>query len=345
MSILSYRNVLEGSLTAFLDASDLEGLATPSALAELVIGLSGHREEGRPLAPSVFLCDDGEALRAALGGTALLWVGVGPVEPVTVRYALKVLAPLATSGWSMVFERRGDTWRLGLVRTDDFVLSHTPLGRFNQVAPGRLRAVGVLQLTAQVVTVRASSGEARDIYLSGAPVTDAPAVMLDQLRPALTRHLVGGPEVATAVWTFYRRVLLDSLRDPHGSLLAVLRTGAAVPSELEDAALLDQPIDVAGLVRQTQAGDGDARVTLQGVSGLLLRMLGSDGVTLVRSDGAVLGFNGFLRPAGRLRVAGGARRRAWLALRELVGDKLVAALTRSQDGEAEVAVAEPGDPR
>jgi hypothetical protein len=239
----------------------------------------------------------------------------------------------------MVLERQAALWRLGLLRTDDFVLNETPLGRFRRVTAEQLCAVGVVQLTAQVVSVRASSQEVRDIYLSGAPVTDTPAMMLERLLPAMTRHVGAHAGVVEAVWTFYRRVLLESLRQSHGSLLAVVRAGAPVPGELQDAQRLDAPIDVAGLVELTLAGDAGARVTLQGVAGLLLGMLGSDGVTLVSSAGAVLGFNGFLRPAGQARVPGGARQRAWLALRALVGTELVAALTRSQDGEAEVAVA------
>ena len=65
-------------------------------------------------------------------------------------------------------------------------------------------------------------------------------------------------------------------------------------------------------------------------------MMSSDGITVLRSDGAVLGFNVFVAHPDSLDrhpgAIGGARRRTYETLAGMVGDGLVAAFYRSQDG-------------
>jgi hypothetical protein len=74
---------------------------------------------------------------------------------------------------------------------------------------------------------------------------------------------------------------------------------------------------------------------------LLQGMLATDGITVLRTDGAILAYNAFVRlqqdEAGPARAAvGGARKRAHFVLRRLVDEgSLVAAFFRSADGPSE----------
>jgi hypothetical protein len=69
-------------------------------------------------------------------------------------------------------------------------------------------------------------------------------------------------------------------------------------------------------------------------------MLRSDGITVLRTDGTVAGYNAFVRlpPAPReaaRAVLGGARRRTFEVLSGEIGRGIVAAFFRSQDGDAQ----------
>jgi hypothetical protein len=91
----------------------------------------------------------------------------------------------------------------------------------------------------------------------------------------------------------------------------------------------------------------ESRAAVQGRAQLLEGMLRTDGITVLRSDGAIVAYNVFVRhgplPAALLgQPVGGARRRTFETLRSHVGAELSAAFYRSQDGVADVATAVAG---
>ncbi len=77
---------------------------------------------------------------------------------------------------------------------------------------------------------------------------------------------------------------------------------------------------------------------------LLRGMIMSDGVTILGTDGSIMGFRVFVQAVAekkidlKERAAGGARSRAFEVLRGYLGAPLKAALFRSQDGRTEVVV-------
>jgi len=85
----------------------------------------------------------------------------------------------------------------------------------------------------------------------------------------------------------------------------------------------------------------DARAAVQAVAHLLQGMLAADGITVLRSDGRIAGYNAFVHhlPGPTLENSnhqiGGARQRTFAALSARVGQTLVAAFFYSQDGYAD----------
>jgi hypothetical protein len=77
---------------------------------------------------------------------------------------------------------------------------------------------------------------------------------------------------------------------------------------------------------------------------LLRGMIGSDGVTIMGTDGSIRAFRVFVQGSGKKAggrqqaASGGARSRAFDVLRGYVGKTLRAALFRSHDGRTEVVV-------
>jgi hypothetical protein len=63
--------------------------------------LSRYREEGVPLFPQVFICDELEQMVRVLQGRETLRIGDGPRSRETMRRAIKQCAPLAQDGWAI----------------------------------------------------------------------------------------------------------------------------------------------------------------------------------------------------------------------------------------------------
>ncbi len=337
---IAFRHLLDDALRAFLGDAVPAFASLASPIGELSILLSRYREEGAALFPQVFVCDAlGDAL-AALDGADPLFVGRCTFDVDGVRRALKRTAPLAGVGWSIFFEVRERGFRYGLFRTDGFVLHQSPMDRLRALQRAGMSLVGLFQLEDSVVSIHAASGASRSIYLSGARVDAAPA-------PSLVERLAGrfggrlAPVLREGVVQFWRRVLLDSLRLPHGTLVAVVDDADDVRGRFGDAAILEPALDVPSLVERYQSRhDEPARAAVYAAATLASGMLGADGITVVRSDGAALGYNAFIRhrEAGSLAASGGARRRTYEALAADVGHGLVAAFYRSQDGATALAV-------
>lgn len=346
--ILSFRHMLVGELQEFLRSEGLDFDAAAAGLGEVLVALSRYREEGIPLYPSLFLCEDLPAMMQRLGGRDHFPVGSGPREPATMRTALKHCAPLGLNDWSIYVVQHADRYDYGLFRTEGFVLSRTAMGRMRELLDRDVRIVGVVQLAENVLELRGSAGGRRLIYLSGAPSDALPAIaLIRRLSTVATWHV--DEQVRQRVQIFLQRVFIDAMRAPHGSLIAVLPQGTRPGDLFNDGIVLERPIQVPALVRAYQREHAEVdRASVQAASYLLQGMLSVDGITVLTSDGAVVAYNAFLRlhadhvmPAARV---GGARRRAFQALSTMVGSSLVGAFMRSQDGLADCDIVPDDSP-
>lgn len=336
-TVLSFRHLLTAALEEFLEAQQMSSPFMVDALGELVVSLSRYREEGAALYPLVFVCDDLEPLLRLVDGCDPIPLGDGPAHADTIRRALKTGAPLGQAGWSVYVERHDERLRFGLFRTDNFVLCETPLEILRRANDPSLRVIGVVQLADSIVELRGSAGTSQYIYLSGAR-TDGPppiAAAKEFLR-AVVRDV---PEAErTDTLTFYRRVMLDVLRAPHGTLAVVLPKETDPRDVFSDGLFLAEPIDIVSKIRAYRREHGEAaRASIHAAGMVVQSMMASDGITVMRSDGAIVGFNVFASQ-GEKRTApaiGGARRRTFDALASRVGSGLDAAFYRSQDGQAD----------
>lgn len=333
--IVSFRHLLAAEVGAFLGAEGMSCEGTTDALVEMITSLSRYQEEGSALFPIVFLCDDLEVLSRTVRGLGTLAIGKGPRDAETARRALKQCAPLARSEWSIVIERGAGELRYGLLRTDAFVLFDTPMQLLRASTDASVRAIGIAQLGDSVVELRGASGAVRFVYLTGTPLDGPPRpIVLRGLLDALVRDVE--PTLRRDTQTFYRRVFVDVMRSAHGTLGAVLPVSGAMPTRFADGLHLAEPLDVPASIaayRATRSDDDRARV--QSNATLLRNMLGFDGITLMRTDGAILAYNVFVPHTPLDEVTqrtGGARHRSYELLAHAVGHDLTAAFYRSQDG-------------
>jgi hypothetical protein len=339
-AVISYGHLLTGAVGEFLQAESMPGPEIARAVAELVVNLSRYREERVPLSPVVFITDDRSHLLTRIGGREIVPIGTGPQDPATIRKALKLCAPLASAEWFIFVEQVAETFHFGLFRGDDFVLSPTPIEVLRSIVNPSVHMVAVAQLAESVLELRGSQGNSRYVYLSGARTEMPPPLVLEKLVSAATQDVL--PPSREDVRTIFRHAFLEMLHMSHGALVAVLPPTGQSGSHFVDGLLLDIPIDVADLIRHYhEVPNEDARAAVQAVAHLLQGMLAADGITVLRSDGRIAGYNAFVHhlPGPTLENSnhqiGGARQRTFAALSARVGQTLVAAFFYSQDGYAD----------
>lgn len=335
--VLSFRHLLSDAVCSFLSEAGLGSAQVGDALSELVVTLSRYREEGEPLFPVAFMGDDlGEMLRV-LGGSDPIAIGTGPRTRETIQRALKQCAPLGQGRWwSLYVLLVPEGFAYGIFRTEPFPLVETPLERMRRAGDGSLRLVGVLQLAENVIELRGLGGLYRHIFLSGARAeVTLPTVAMDELALGLTASVKEPARSLTR--DFYRRVLFEAMQASHGTLVAVLPKGREGSPMFVDGVLLSEPIDmVARVMRYHESPDVAAASAVSSAAQLLRGMMATDGITVLRSDGHILGYNVFIRhPESLIREparVGGARRRTYEVLCAWVGRELTTAFFRSQDG-------------
>jgi len=334
--VLSFRHLLTDAVQGVLTEAGLGGSEMADALGELIVTLSRYREEGEPLFPMVFLGDDLGAMITMLGGQGPIAIGTGPRTRETIQRALKQCAPLGQGRWWALY-----LWLVpeglsyGIFRTDPFPLLETPFERMSRNEDRSLHVVGLLQLAENVIELRGASGLHKHLYLSGARVDPVPpTATLDELAQAATAD-VAAP-LRTPARDFYRHVLFEVMQASHGTLVAVLPKARGNSALFVDGILLSEPLDTVAPIARFLAGSEAEAATVRSMAQLLRGMMATDGITVLRSDGCIVGYNVFIRHPETLsrtplRV-GGARRRTFDVLCGSVGGDLAAAFFRSQDG-------------
>ncbi|WNG46505.1 hypothetical protein F0U60_22095 [Archangium minus] len=335
--VLSFRHLLSDAVCSFLNEAGLGSAQVGDPLSELVVTLSRYREEGEPLFPVAFMGDDLEGMLRVLGGSDPVAIGTGPRTRETIQRALKQCAPLGQGRWwSLYVLLVPEGFAYGIFRTEPFPLVETPLERMRRAGDGSLRLVGVLQLAENVIELRGLGGLYRHIFLSGARAeVTLPTVAMDELALGLTASVKEPARSLTR--DFYRRVLFEAMQASHGTLVAVLPKGREGSPMFVDGVLLAEPIDmVARVMRYHESPDVAAASAVSSAAQLLRGMMATDGITVLRSDGHILGYNVFIRhPESLIREparVGGARRRTYEVLCAWVGRELTTAFFRSQDG-------------
>jgi hypothetical protein len=311
---------------------------TADAIGELIVTLSRYREEGAPLFPMAFVGDDLGQMLGLLGGHDPIAIGIGPRSRATVQRALKQCAPLGQGRWwALYLLRVPEGFAYGVFRTDPFPLAETPLERLRQADEQGAGVVGVLQLADNVLELRGGGGLCRHVYLSGARVdVSSPSEVLDSLADALTDGVTTAAR--ERAHGFFRRVLFEVMQGSHGTLAAVLPRERAGSTLFVDGIILPRPLDVVAMLERYHVDPSDSAGTAVRATAQLLRgMMATDGITVLRADGCIVGYNIFVRHPETLAhmpsVVGGARRRTFEVLCAALGSELTAAFIRSQDGD------------
>jgi hypothetical protein len=136
--------------------------------------------------------------------------------------------------------------------------------------------------------------------------------------------------------TVIRRVINSGLEASHGALIAVVRSKTS-PKFLSDGLVLAAPLNLGILVRKATVGTEEDRLKLISYTSVIRGIFGCDGIVVFNRKATLLAYNCFIKPtkAAPTPTTGGARKRAFAALKGRIGKGLYATFIRSQDGWSE----------
>jgi hypothetical protein len=336
-NVISFRQLLKEHIQECVDARNLGGSKGASLIAELITSLSRYREEGRRLFPVVYIARDRMALVEGLDGSDPIEIGAGPLNKETVQRALKHCAPLGEGrSWVVYMIIEEDRLSYGMIRFPLVLTRPTSFENLRRNQDESLEVLGLVQLADSVMELRGSAGLHRYIYLTGSNVEASPPIdVINNFLNALILDVP--PHLQESTRNFYYRVVIDVMQVWHGTLAAVLPPESEYCPYFRDGVLLERVFDIPAQIGAYQENPCEKTAgDLLASSNMIRGMMSADGVTLLRSDGCVIGYNIFIQhpPSSHPAPApiGGARRRTYEVLCTHVGKDLVAAFYRSQDG-------------
>ncbi len=333
---VSFRSQLQGEVADFLRDEGMACDATTDGLAELIVSLSKYREEGVPLFPTIWICDDLSKMLPLIQGQEPMPLGKGERSKGTLHQALKRCAPLAQDGWSIYVLRKNDQFEYGVFRESSHPLALAP--DEGLLAP-QVPIVMAMQLAENVVELRGSSGQSLHIHLSAARSNQpSPRQALAELAAAATASVDEEYRADTA--RFLRRTIARILQQSHGTLIVVIKSSIDPPPKLfSDRVPLTPAIDLTRCIADFKnSGAGLEEFAALNAAGALLRgMLSSDGVTIFSADAKIVAYRSFIPLPNQASntAIGGARSRTMNALRAALGEDLLAVFYQSHDGHSE----------
>ena len=334
---ISFRSHLVSNALDLIQNVGWHCARTSQLIAGIVSQLAVYTEEGVAMTPSVFICNSITQLvqLAGVGEHIPLSTEV-PLESAGPKI-LKAAAPLCSGNWRIYIERsaNGETCTYGVFcGTSDpssMTIDEVVLDEYTEAFP----VVRISQSATNKVEVRTNAGDGIEFRFNDD--TDVAEIKIHEHIHLLSEAISNGSGPLSELFSGYiDRILSAAIRDCHGTLIAVIPSKLMLlPAKLADSVALDPPLHLyERFKRHIDEGKTAASVSrLQTASELVSGFICSDGITVFNDAGYILGYRAFVHSeTGGKPVAGGARSRAFEAMRALVGTELTAAFFRSQDG-------------
>lgn len=329
---VSFRSELMSSTQDLADDCGF-GASAGTAIAEVVQEILNYTEEGERLFPQVFITEDMDSLMGVLDVRYVMKLGEGPSVASAASAAIKYGAPIRAAGWHIWMNPSNLHYGTLLVNSAPMTLSQE--GAIRELPDDAPPTAFIAQVASECVHVSAIGDRVLQVFFSATRTDDVAEVATHRDLTATATESIADAEIRSACESALDSTLDTYFREGHGTLIAVLDADEYDLSVFDDCLLLPEPLDLAEAVAEFLAEQSlpthELAVALFGALG---GMLGCDGIVLLSSDCKVLGFNAFapLPPDAR-DIQGGARRRAFEALKALVDDEeLGHVFMRSSDG-------------
>ncbi len=342
---VSFRTHLTSNSMDLLTQVGLDCVKTARLITGIVSQLAAYTEEGVSMAPSVFICNSVANLVQVSG------VGehISLSEPMDLQSAaskiLKAAAPLCGDNWKIYVERSEDgatcTFGVFCGTTDPSSLAVDEVLLAEKV--DNYPIIRIIQTSKNKVEVKTNVGGSIEFrFNDDVDVAELDVMGSVGLLAGSIANDVPADQVHFA--SFVGRVLTSAIGKSHGTLVAVLDSNKPqIPESLSDVVKIAPPLDLYERFNlHIEEGKTAGSVSrLQAAVDLLVGLISSDGITVFDSRGRVIGYRAFIKSDGQ-PAQGGARTRAFEAMKALVGGDLKAAFFRSQDGRVEFKSVDAG---
>lgn len=312
-------------------------------IVDLADHLAAYREEDTAFFPCVYLIIDEEesdTLNMIAPGAQRVRLNCVENNRSAGAKILKDSAALASGGWAIFVDLSNDQINYGLFRASILPFS---ISSDQHMADPEEDSGGSLLMrncSHNSVELISSNGQSLELGLTSArPGASSTSDSFIPLVEAFIRDVPDAEDLDPLCYV--RRLLFSVTQECHGTIIVVLSSSqTSVPEHLADGVILDEPIDIVESYRQLSGTATAANLAELSSRELLMKgMVQSDGITILSSNGKILGFRVFVKPSDTerteldaLNIEGGARSRAFELLKLRVNEDVICAFFRSQDG-------------
>lgn len=318
----------------------MQPLVTATTLTSLVVKLADLKEEGHTLIPEVYISENLTETLKLIPDREVIHIGFSADASTAIAEGIKKCGPLATNDWCIFITKKDDSFEYGLFRGSLNPLSISVKETLLSISITENRLVRLFRTANGCVELQNHTGQKHIILLNDKPESEPlPNAYTDDLISEICSEVDTSIKDSTS--TFLGKSINRALASCHGTIIAVT-SGKKLPLFLKDGVQLHSPLNFPQWVKEKQdadkisiSSDSSSEHKLLSNSNLLQGMIASDGITVFSTKGQLIAYNCFIKPSNnksKKPIVGGARTRAYEALREKLGRGIKAVFIQSQDG-------------
>lgn len=308
----------------------------PVTKAHLIPGwILNYKEEGREIEISAIFCQNISSVLSVLPGSIFYKVGEVEFGIEAGKTILKDCAPLCGRNWHLYISRISDA----KVEYGVFSFDRSPTSfslRDSMSLLSREFALLVHRIHVGTIEIIGSKGSAYHFEFS--TTRQEVATSSDDHFGPFAKNCarsIAADEIKEKFIFYFANLLRRAVVGSHGTIVVCCENfNEKKPPEIADVVLIEPSLDFMDAFRSyLTIGSAESITQLNRLEELLAGFLSCDGIVVFDTSGGVVAYRGFYRSASPLpTVVGGARRRAFEGVKQLVGSAFVCALFQSQDG-------------
>lgn len=320
-----------------------EGLACAKSqdlLAYLAGALLNYKYEGVHFAPNIIFCKNIEDVLKVFPGAIRYNVGRASLSANSGSKILKDCAPLSNQNWSVFVERIDENEVTYGVFTYYILPTAVQLHEGIEINDG-IFSILLRKKNDNTIELKSAKGNVLSLIFSTLrEVTNLEESCVKRFsEDCCVKVDALSPESKAEFRVYLNRLLGAALTSSHGAiLLCGDQKKLGKIAALKDFVPVDPPLDFFRLFSEYTSVKSDGSLSsLLRAEELLEGFLRSDGMVAFDQRGRVVAYRTFYRATGAAKdkkeaPVGGARRRAFEGVKTLLGNRIVSALFRSQDG-------------
>lgn len=331
---ITFRDQTSGKISDFTSDEGYECALTQALISYLCGAIVNYKDEGVEISPLIVITDNIATFLSAFPGSVTYQIGELPLKADSGKRILKDCAPLFGPNWTIYIERADDkTLRYGVFSYYKLPTA-IPIEEGIELNPSSF-AILLRKISESTIELRGSKSNRLTLIFS--TLRERPEVEANPIgdfAKTCTSDLANS-ETAERFKVYLTRLLSSTLSSSHGTIIVSRKyTQKSSIKQLKDSVSIFPVIDFYRSYAESRIDDAGSVLALQRNEELLTGFMRCDGVIVFNSIGQVTAYRAFYRGTANIpdELVGGARRRAFEGIKELVGQKLRGALFRSQDG-------------